>query len=66
MDDLGVQSSTRMIAKVAKATTSPVKARKRFGMNAPANARIRQMATTQGRIKVQIMREINSIFIMHP
>jgi hypothetical protein len=55
-----------MIAKVARATTSPVKARKRFGMNAPANARIRQMATTQGRIKVQMMRETRSIFMRHP
>ena len=52
-----------MIAKVAKAITSPVKTRKRFGMNALANARIRQMATTQGRTKVQIMKEISSVFI---
>jgi hypothetical protein len=52
-----------MIAKVARATTRPVKARKRFGMNAPANAKIRQMATTQGRTKVQIMKEISSVFI---
>lgn len=55
-----------MIAKATRVTTSPVKARKRFGMNAPANARIRQMATTQGRIKVQIIREIKSTFIGHP
>jgi hypothetical protein len=52
-----------MIAKVAKAITSPVKTRKRFGMNALANARIRQMATMQGRTKVQIMKEISSVFI---
>jgi len=55
-----------MIAKVARATTSPIKARKRLGIDAPRNLTIRYMAITHGKIKVQMMRETTSVLTGSP
>src|SRR6266404_5565446 len=62
-EDCRRQNGPHIVANVARATAIQVRTKYTLGTNAARNVRIKKLATAQGTIKSQMMREMTKVFM---